>query len=170
MSATMILANTDEDESRQIDAHQDDGLQITADQLNLAKHDGTITLVSPRTGEHRTFRVRTVRDGNLEGKRIVELLAGPDNGDDYQGFGFIADGTGLLLAGTVIVWKRYRGDGCEKTLHERFADLLNRPVYWSSRGVEYLISLKCRRCGRDLTHPTSLADGLGPICREKMSS
>ena len=165
MSTATIRVNADEDESRQID-----GLRITADRLNLAKHDCTLTLVSPKTGDHRTFRVRTVRDGNLEGKRVVELLAGPDNSDDYQGFGFIADTTGLLAAGTVIVWKRYRGDGIEKTLHEQLADLLNRPLYWSARGVEYLISLKCRRCGRALTHPESIADGLGPICREKTSS
>jgi hypothetical protein len=146
----------------------DTPLTITAEQLNLSRHDAVVTLVSPRTGDHRTIRVRTVRNGNLEGKRVVELLTGPDNTEDYQPFAFISDGTGLLPAGTVIVWKKFRGDGFEKTMHERFADLLNRPRHWSERGVEYLISLKCRRCGRDLTHPDSLADGLGPYCRQKM--
>jgi len=143
-------------------------LSITADQLNLSRHDAVITLVSPKTGDHRTIRVRTVRHGNLEGKRVVELITGPDNTADFQPFAFISDGTGLCIAGTVIVWKKYRGDGFEKTMHERLADLLNRPIYWSSRGVEFLISLKCRRCHRDLTHPSSLADGLGPYCRQKM--
>jgi Family of unknown function (DUF6011) len=143
-------------------------LQITPDQLNLSRHDAVITLVSPRTGDHRTIRVRTVRHGNLEGKRVAELLTGLDNTADYQPFAFISDGSGLSIAGTVIVWKKYRGEWPEKSQHERLADLLNRPLHWSARGVEYLINLKCRRCGRDLTHPESLADGLGPHCRRKM--
>jgi hypothetical protein len=144
-------------------------LEVTVDQLNLSHHDAVLTLVSPKTGDHRTFRIRTVRHGNLEGKRVVEMLIGPDNTDDFMPFGFIADGTGLSIAGTVITWKKFRGEFPERSQYERFADLLNRPLDWSARGVEYLISLKCRRCGRDRTHPESLADGLGPVCREKMS-
>jgi Family of unknown function (DUF6011) len=165
---TTDIETTDE---TAIDADQpstDSPLQITVDQLNLSKHDAVLTLVSPKSGDHRTIRVRTVRHGNLEGKRVVELLTGPCNTDDFQAFGFISDGTGLLPAGTVIVWKKYRGDWPEKSQHERLADLLNRPIYWSGRGVEFLISLKCRRCHRDLTHPSSLADGLGPYCRRKV--
>jgi hypothetical protein len=143
-------------------------LEITVEQFNLFKHYAILTMVSQRTGEHRAFRVRTVRHGNLEGKRVVELLTGPDNTEDYQAFGFISDGTGLSIAGTVIVWKKYRGEWPEKSQHERLADLLNRPIYRSGRGVEFLISLKCRRCQRDLSHPSSLADGLGPYCRRKV--
>jgi hypothetical protein len=145
-------------------------LQITVDQLNLGHHDAVLTLVSPKTGEHRTFRIRTVRHGNLEGKRVAEMLVGADNTDDFMPFSFIADGTGPSIAGTVITWKKFRGEFPERSQYERFSDLLNRPLYWSARGVEYLISLKCRRCGRDLTHPESLVDGLGPVCREKLLS
>lgn len=147
-------------------------LQVAPHQFDPAFHDGAVTLTSPRTGEHRTFRIRTVRDGDLAGARIVELLNGPDNGSDFQAFAFVSDGRHgrNCLAGTVCVWKRFRGDESgEPSIYERYADLLNRPAHWSAKGVQYLISLKCRRCGRDLTHPDSIADGLGPICRQKAS-
>ena len=146
------------------------GLQITADQLDLSKHDGTVTLVSPKTGDHRTFRVRTVHnpESRLFGQRLVELLVGPDNGNDYQAFATIESGTGSPVR--LRVWYRYRNAAVQKlgsSVHEAFADMLARPGHWAGRGVEYLISLRCRRCGRDLTHPESIRDGLGPICREK---
>jgi hypothetical protein len=112
-----------------------EGLQIGADRFDLARHDAVLTLVSPRTGDHRTFRVRTIHNGNLAGKRIVELLNGPDNGSDYEPFGF-ADG------GSVTVWRKYRGEGVAPSQWERFAGLLEDPAYWARRGVEYLVSLK----------------------------
>lgn len=176
-----IAVNTNEDEMIQIvePAANDTtdeataGLQVAPSQFDPARHDGKITLVSPRTGEHRTFRIRTVRRGPLAGSRVVEILSGPDNESSYSGFAFISDGraSNAYPSGTVTVWKRYRGDeGGKPSLHEQYADLLNRMAYWGGRGVEYLISLQCRRCGRDLTHPESIADGLGPICRERLDS
>lgn len=133
-----------------------EGIRVEPDAFDLDRHDDVLTLVSPRTGDHRTFRIRSIRSGKLAGKRIAELLTGPG---DYEAFGFVADGQ-------VNVWNRLRGEGVAPSQWERFADLLNRPTRWSARGVEYLISLKCRRCGRDLTHPDSIADGLGPHCRQ----
>lgn len=133
-------------------------LEVTAAEFDIARHDAIVTLVSPRTGDHRTFKISTVHHGDLAGKRIVSLLVGPD---DYQGFGFIIDGR-------VMVWRRCRSDYGGPSMFEKYADLLNRASHWAAKGVQYMISLKCRRCSRDLTHPSSLADGLGPICREKM--
>lgn len=147
-----------------LEAAQDaegEALTVSVEEFSIAKHDATLTLVSPRSGEHRTFRIRSIHRGNLAGKRVVELLVGSDNTSDYQGFGWILDG------GRIVVWKRFRGENGDRSQHERFADLLERPVYWSGRGVEYMLALRCRRCGRLLTHRESLADGYGPICRQK---
>lgn len=145
----------------ELEAAQDGvGSAISTSQFNPAVHDGKLTLVSPRTGDHRTFRLRTIRSGDLAGKRVVELLEGPDNGGDYRAFGFVGENR-------ITVWKRFRGAGGELSQYEKLAGLIENPIYWASRGVEYLISLKCRRCGHDLTHPESITDGLGPICRRK---
>jgi hypothetical protein len=162
-----------------VNADGDEGLVIDHETWDIRKHDGTVTLVSPKTGEHRTFRIRTVRDtrhatdsrkpSTLIGARIVELFCGTDNTEDYKPFAFVSDGSyASYPAGHVVVWKNYRHYGENAaTIWESYADLLNRPRYWSGRGVQYLIGLECRRCGRPLTHPDSIADGLGPVCRTK---
>ncbi len=153
--------DTDEDATQEGAAE----LAITLDQFDICKHDCVVTLTSPRTGDHRTFKIATVREGKgedktkggLAGKRIVSLLVGPDNVNDFSGFAFVNDG------GIVKVWSRLRGNGVLSD-YEKFADLLTNPNYWASRGVTYQFSLRCTRCGRPLTHPSSLISGMGPIC------
>jgi hypothetical protein len=142
------------------------GLSVTAADLNLAVHDGVLTLVSPKTGDHRTFKVETVRGGALDGKRIVSLLIAPEV---YEPFGFVQTGDSRTAkAGTVNVWYKKRGFDGAKSQHERFADLLSRPEYWAARGVQFLMALSCRRCGKLLTNVDSLKTGYGPYCRKKM--
>jgi hypothetical protein len=139
-----------------------DGLEVGGDVFDVRRHDATVTLTSPRTGEHRTFRIRTVRSGDLEGKRVVELLSGPDNGSDYRAFAFVSIQGPQV--GRIFVWNRYKGADGERSLYERYADLLARPEFWSAKGVAYLAALRCRRCGRPLTHPESIGSGVGPVC------
>lgn len=139
-------------------------IEVGVSQWDITKHDGKVTVLNTVTGNHRTFKISTVhKEGHaLEGKRIVALLAGPNNTLDYEGFAFVAEN------GSVRVWSKKRGDIKDgryvETEWEKFADLLTRPHYWSERGVEYMASLACRRCGRPLTHPESIASGIGPIC------
>ncbi len=151
--------DTDEDATQEGDAE----LAITLDQFDICKHDCVVTLTSPKTGDHRTFKIATVRNEKspLFGKRVVSLLTGPDNQADYDGFGFV------LPDGTIKVWNRLKGNG-EPSDFEKFADLLACPNYWAAKGVMYEFSLKCRRCGRPLTVPSSLATGYGPICITKV--
>lgn len=123
----------------------------------LGTHNATVTLTSPTTGQHRTFKIHTVQGGNLDGRRMISLLTGSDNESDYTGFGFVRED------GTIAVWARHRG-----TQFERFADLFDRAPYWASRGVEYLAEARCIRCSRKLTNPVSLASGIGPECAKKV--
>jgi hypothetical protein len=145
-------------------------IEIDHNTLDLARHDCTLTITNPATGGHRTFRIRTVHNAKkeyMEGKRLVELLTGPDNSSDYLAFAFI--GTDVdFEPGKVRVWRKFQGTAACKSEYEKFADILNRQDYWASRGVQFLASLRCRRCGRKLTTPDSIRDGLGPICRDKM--
>ena len=139
-----------------------DELTITPQQLNIAVHDCTITLTNPAKGTHRTFKIETVRGGGLDDKRIISLMVGTDNHNDFKGFGFVGED------GIVRVWKRLQGSNGERSMYERYADIFDRPCHWASKGVTFTISLNCRRCGRKLTNPTSLATGLGPECVKKV--
>lgn len=141
-------------------AESEPQIEITADDFDIARHNGEITVTNPVTGAHRTFRVRTCLGGDLEGKRVVELLIGSDNTGDYRGFAFVTE------RGRVAVWTKCRGSQEQRSDFEVFADMLARPKVWADRrGVVYQIAGRCRRCNRLLTHPESIADGLGPTCR-----
>ncbi len=145
------------------------GLEIGLSDWDLSKHDCTVTLVSPKTGDHRTFRISTVQNGKLEGKRVVSLLTGPDNTADFEGMGFVESGTFMdKPTVTVVVWRKFQCRNGMTSMCERYADMLMRPEFWSAKGVQYLISLRCRRCGKLLTRPDSIMDGLGAICRGKI--
>lgn len=121
---------------------------------SIFTHSGTLTIKSP-TGEHRTFRVRTVPDDSewAPGERVLELLTGPDNTADYTGFAFVKPDR-------ITVWKRLRGG-----VYDVYARNLANPAPWESKGAEfYWEHVCCRRCGRPLTTPESLERGIGPVC------
>lgn len=124
-----------------------------------AIHNGYLTITNPVTGNHRTFRIRTQpADARFApGERVVGLLTGPDNTEDYQGFGFVQPD------GSIRVWRSKRGDGAPSEW-ERFADLIARRVEYEGRLV-YQESRRCLRCNRELTDPTSIELGIGPVCR-----
>jgi len=142
---------------------------IPASQFNIAIHNGIVTVHNEATGHHRTFRVRTIDadgDSPLAGRRVVELLTGPDNTADYQGFAFVGP-----VDGRVSVWRRYRGVGRDKatgrpvrTDWEKFGAMLERPGEFERRGLRYVIEGRCRRCNRVLSTPESCRTGLGPVC------
>jgi hypothetical protein len=131
--------------------------------VDLAKYNGEITVYNPKTGEHRTFRVKTALKGKLKGERILSLLVGSDNTADYKGFASVKPD------GMVRVWYDYRGanvKGAAKSIWERYADLLVRADHWAAKhGLEYLHSVKCRKCNHPLTDPISISLGIGPVCR-----
>lgn len=77
------------------------GAAVNAPDLHV--HNGTYTVAHPAQG-HFTLKVYTVRKGDLEGKRIIALLVGPDNTSDYKGVAFWNDDRQV-----VNVWRRHRG-------------------------------------------------------------
>jgi hypothetical protein len=142
-------------------------MNLTIADFNPAVHDGEVTLTSPRTGDHRTFRIRTVRDqdSSLCGRRILYLLVGSNNESpgDWAGFAFVDE------FGRCNVWRRYKADG-QPSLHQKFAHMIEAPEHWAAKGVGYAVSLRCRRCGKLLTRPDSIRDGLGADCRKMMGA
>lgn len=140
-------------------------VNITPETFDVTRHDCRITIENPATGQHRTFQIKTVHRGALEGKRVVSLLSGPCNDDsgDWQGFGF-ADEFG------VKIWRKFRSDhpDWERTDWEVFARMLENPRKYEAKGAVYHIEARCLRCFRVLTTPTSISLGLGPECSRKV--
>lgn len=128
----------------------------TATLPRIVTHNGTITLLNTATGNHRTFRVKTQPEDAkfAPGKRVLALLTGGDNTNDYTQFAFVNDD------GTVVVWKNHRGG-----VYDVYARMLADPAAFEARGVEYhWEQVRCRRCNRKLTTPESLEAGIGPDC------
>lgn len=128
--------------------------------VNLATHNGILTVKSNATGDHRTFRIRTQpADARFApGERIVSMLGGQDNGRDYRPFGFVK----ALAAGRVAiaVFKRLRGGQ-----FDALARMLEAIGEHEAAGrVALNFEGRCRKCNRRLTTPESVASGLGPIC------
>jgi hypothetical protein len=140
--------------------------------------NGTFTISNPKTGGHKTYRVRTERwackacwagkrsyagackhcsvcEGRGEPKRTLSVLTGPDNTSNYKGIAFI-DESG------VRIWNRYRGQSFEKMAK----------VYWQvitkQMNLPIVESRSCIRCNRKLTTPQSVAAGIGPECAGKV--
>jgi hypothetical protein len=129
--------------------------------FNLKTHNGIITVQST-TGQHRTFRIRT-KSGKAKfapGKRIVELLTGPDNTSDYRGFAFVnEDRQGNAY---IALWTNAKeNDG---KFYAGVKDILENPGKWKDKGFEFMVEGRCRKCNHVLTVPESIRSGIGPKC------
>ena len=123
----------------------------------IATHNGTFTITSVKSGDHRTFRVKTQKaDANFApGSRVISLLVGPNNEADYKGFGFVGDNGQIYLWGknqtpTFIAFKRM---------------LENMAGHIEAGNIEVISATRCRVCNRKLTDPISADLGIGPVCR-----
>ncbi len=130
--------------------------------------NGIYTIQSTRTGDHRTFRISTqVATAEFApGLRVVGLLTGPDNQNDYTGFGFV-DEEGIH------VWSNKRGSD---TLWEKYAEMLWSLALdavlspWVQNGYRLMMEGRCLKCNRVLTEPTSVTTGIGPVCAERAAA
>lgn len=141
--------------------------------------NGLYTIRNIRTGEHRTFAVRTQKEDArfAPGKRVIGLLSGPDNDHDYVGFGFVSEDN----AGNDRVWiwrKKQVGDFLHYAkMVEEAARVLGRSFDaevesgaatfdYGLETYEVQASKRCYRCNRTLTTPESLRRGVGPECAQ----
>lgn len=131
---------------------------------SILTHNGTFTVQNKLTGEHRTFRVwRQDDDATFApGKRILSLLTGANNVEDYTGFAFVDDKG-------INVWRSKRGEDGKRSVWEGYAVMLGAilagvPATFDVSRYSVQCSTRCRRCNRELTTPESIASGIGPIC------
>jgi hypothetical protein len=125
----------------------------------ILTHNGVFTVKSVKTGDHRTFRIRTQpQDSSFApGKRVLSILRGPDNTNDYKGFAFVDE------HGIHIWSKSYNA------LNVKYAAMLEKLAEHSANGlVEVFASTRCRVCNRTLTTPESVASGIGPVCEGRI--
>lgn len=128
--------------------------------FDVATHNGCITIRSKATGEHRTVRVKTQSNDSsfFPGRRLVELLEGPDNESSYRAFGYLTAGpVGIVL------WRKHR----DSKFYLWLVSFLLDPDSFLDR-VEVNFEGRCRRCNRKLTTPESVRLGIGPVCRGDM--
>jgi len=109
---------------------------------------------------HRTFKIKTNRNGNT----AIGLLVGSNNTRDYAWFGYLnGDGSVDYWGST---YDRYRNPMelpiSRETVKECVAAILGNP---DEAGTRYARTYEnCSRCGRVLTNPESITLGLGTEC------
>lgn len=138
--------------------------------------NSTFTLVSKATGQRFTYKVKSVakdRDKNWStgnqdrSKYFVMYLSGPDNTNDFQYMGMM----------DVDIDGAYRFHGTAKSRAKEGSKVFDAFAwFWNliefrcqaPSGVEFWHEGTCCMCGRKLTVPESVADGIGPECRSKV--
>jgi hypothetical protein len=120
--------------------------------------DAIFTLQNPKTGVRFTYRVKGKEaEGDKGTLYFVQLLAGPNNREDYK------------FLGTIFPDGRYR-HGSKSPIRPDAPSAKAFAWIWEhmeNPNVEVWHEGKCSRCGRALTDPESIQRGLGPICAER---
>lgn len=110
-------------------------------------------------GEYRTIKVKDGRIGGaLEGKTILSIK----DGADFVGVAF------MDAKNNVRFWRKFR----EQNPPERLARILRavHTILAEPRAAQLAYAMKegrCARCGKELTVPASIHNGLGPECAKR---
>lgn len=142
------------------ETHDENGNALEA----TSQKSWTFTLTNKDKGTHLTFRSRRPRGWTVNSPVLVDLMVGSDN---EESFGFI---------GSVNARGFFKVSPKSKVAEERLK-VASRTMVWlltkitSGQDLPEALEIKgstgCARCGRKLTNPDSIDDGLGPICRAK---
>lgn len=116
--------------------------------------NATLTLKSIRTGTHFTYKVRVSDD---ERAYFVSLMTGPDNEDSFQYLGYFRDG--YYSHG---VKSKVGKDAPGAKAFDWFTRQLDEEAFPET--LEVWHEGRCCKCNRKLTHPDSIASGIGPEC------
>ena len=133
-------------------------MDIAQTQLFILAGNARFTLRSKTTGIRFTYRVRAkeMKDGTT--LHFVSVLTGSDNETDF------------MYLGTIFEGRTYRHGrkspiGSDAPSAKAFDWTFPKIMAGDVEKFEVHHEGKCGRCGRTLTTPESVKDGLGPICR-----
>lgn len=123
--------------------------------------NAAVTLVSQRSGQRFTYKVRKGDDTQpqQQGKWYVSILTGPDK---WTFLGRIQDGGQLYKHTTTHLGPGTPGS---KVFYWFWMQILQQRLH---PGLEVWHEGRCGRCGRALTVPSSIANGIGPECQQRM--
>ena len=122
----------------------------------------TFTLANSKTGTHLTFRSRRPTGWTIDSPVLVDVMAGPDNGDDFLFLGSVSRRGGYKPS-TKSKATGGHGEKAHRTMQWIVSHLLqDSPL---PDALVIMGSRKCAKCGQKLTRPESLQIGLGPVCR-----
>lgn len=111
---------------------------------------------------HITIRIEDAPEEWKTAGRVVGVLTGPVNTSDYTNFGFIYDN------GSLQPWKKF-AKGFESWKEAVKILVQSDKDERVGLGKAYALrSGRCWRCGRVLTVPESIRDGIGPECKKKL--
>lgn len=126
------------------------------------------TIVSTKTNKRYTFRVNQLRDSDKKMSEqdknapfFVSFLNGYDNNSSYT------------FLGTIFNKNRFVYSNKSKV---KFDSVINKTFMWlfntitkdkkeNFKLIEFWHEGKCGACGRKLTTPESINDGIGPVCK-----
>jgi hypothetical protein len=118
--------------------------------------NSTFTLKNPNTNKHFTYKVYNPnKNKEKEDIFFVKVLTGTNNETDYSYVGYVKND------------KYYHGKPNKTKIKPDspsvlgFRYLLNNI---ENLKLEFMHEGRCGRCGRKLTHPESLENGIGPEC------
>jgi len=125
--------------------------------------NAVFTMVSKRTGERFTYRIR--KPSGEKKPFFIQLMNGPDNTSNYAYFGL------MFGKGVDSDFTSYRHGGAKakaspsapsvKGFEWLIRNVMNEKVLDQ---VELWHQGKCGKCRKPLTVPESIASGLGPVC------
>lgn len=124
--------------------------------------NATFTMVSKRTGERFTYRIRKP---DADKPYFIQLMNGPDNTINYAYFGL------MFGKGKDSDFESYRHGGVKAKVSKTAPSVMG--FEWLIRNVMNEQALdqveiwhqgKCGKCRKALTVPESIASGLGPVC------
>ena len=130
--------------------------------------NATLTLVSKVSGNRFTYKVRDPKDDEPRNvsMHFVSVLNGSDNENDFQYIGQVRSG----VNGQRYEHGRKARISCDTPSAKAFNWFAHK-ILAESRlpdNIEVWHEGKCCRCGRKLTVPSSIENGIGPDCAEKM--
>lgn len=118
----------------------------------------TVTLVSKKTGQRFTFKIKSPKEANDDAPRFVNLLRGADNEGDYSYMATIFSRKDLRWSAKSKVEQTAPS---AKAFQWAFNKLIAGQL---PDQLEIWHEGRCGKCGRKLTVPESIATGLGPEC------
>lgn len=131
--------------------------------------DAIFTVKNIKSGNHFTFKV-TMCKSTLY---WVSVLAGPDPATHYQYKYMGSIYFQMLRVGQKSRFTKTKGSQVSEhalsfQVFKAFFKILNEGRI--AGGVEVWRAQNCGRCGRTLTDPVSIENGIGPICRQHQAA